>query len=241
MNAHAPLKKNSASSRTPQPWINTGIFRARLEKRKAEAAWRKSGLTVHHEIYQQKRNETTRLIESARSGHFSRKIFEWNGDQRKLFGLVHGLLGTKSSQGALPIHGDPSQLASDFSDFFDNKIQTINAKLRSNNASRANRFGNLAPFTGVNFSQFPPATDDEILKLIQESSSATCDLDPLPTKLLKNDTILPVITSAITDIVNESLRTGYVPGKMKQAILKPVLKKTNLDANEFKENKPGCK
>ena len=45
-------------------------------------------------------------------------------------------------------------------------------------------------------SQFTPATDEEIRKFIQKSSSATCDLDPMPTKLVKQhmDNLIPLIT-----------------------------------------------
>jgi hypothetical protein len=55
----------------------------------------------------------------------------------------------------------------------------------------------------------------------------SCELDPLPTKLLKPclDHVLPLIT----DIVNKSLSEQCVPASFKQAIVRPLLKKPNLD------------
>ena len=46
--------------------------------------------------------------------------------------------------------------------------------------------------------------------------------------------ILPVIHK----IVNLSLETGRMPGILKQAILKPLLKKPSLDSNDFKNYRP---
>ena len=55
-------------------------------------------------------------------------------------------------------------------------------------------------------SSFAPATEAEIVKLINKSASKSCDLDPIPTWLLKLclDPLLPVITH----IVNVSLSTS---------------------------------
>ena len=41
-----------------------------------------------------------------------------------------------------------------------------------------------------------------------------------------------------TDIVNLSFSTGTFPDKLKHAIISPVIKKQNLDANELKNFRP---
>ena len=38
----------------------------------------------------------------------------------------------------------------------------------------------------------------------------------------------------VARIVNLSLKSGSMPSKLKEAVLKPLLKKTNLDQTEFK-------
>ena len=57
-------------------------------------------------------------------------------------------------------------------------------------------------------SSFPPASIDEIAKLLHTSPNKQCDIDPVPTILLKqvSATILPIITK--TTIVNLFLSTG---------------------------------
>ena len=42
----------------------------------------------------------------------------------------------------------------------------------------------------------------------------------------------------VARIVNLSLKSGPMPSKLKEAVLKPLLKKTNLDQTEFKNYRP---
>ena len=68
---------------------------------------------------------------------------------------------------------------------------------------------------------FSSVTEDEVSNIIKSSSSASCDLDPWPTRIIKKHigTLVPVITK----IVNLSLTTGHVPDCLKEAIVKPLL------------------
>jgi hypothetical protein len=83
---------------------------------------------------------------------------------------------------------------------------------------------------------FTAASEDEIRKLILSSPSKHCDLDPMPTWMLKEhlELLLPVITK----LVNLSLATSTVPIQFKNAVVKPLLKKTNLDAEILKNYRP---
>ena len=50
---------------------------------------------------------------------------------------------------------------------------------------------------------------------------------------------LDVLLPSITDIVNnKSLTEGVVPDKLKSAIINPLLKKSSLDHNIFKNYRP---
>uniref|UniRef100_A0A8C9TJG9 Reverse transcriptase domain-containing protein n=1 Tax=Scleropages formosus TaxID=113540 RepID=A0A8C9TJG9_SCLFO len=59
--------------------------------------------------------------------------------------------------------------------------------------------------------------------------SNTCPLDPIPTKLLK--AAVSVLTEPIVNIVNTSLLNGCVPKALKIAVIRPLLKKSDLDSN----------
>ena len=57
----------------------------------------------------------------------------------------------------------------------------------------------------------------------------SCELDTVPTKLLKK--LLPSIASFITKLVNVSLGQGIFGKNWKIALVKPLLKKVGLDPN----------
>lgn len=69
-----------------------------------------------------------------------------------------------------------------------------------------------------------PTSEQELLASM---SAKSCDLDPAPTCVVKEniDVLLPVLTA----IVNRSLETGTFPTDLKSALVKPLLKKQNLD------------
>ena len=63
--------------------------------------------------------------------------------------------------------------------------------------------------------------------MILATPNKSCELDPILTDLLKH--ILPCVIKLITDIVNLSLDNGMFPDTLKMALVKPLLKKTNLN------------
>ena len=84
--------------------------------------------------------------------------------------------------------------------------------------------------------QFAPTTTSEVRTIILKSTNASCDLDPFPTRLLKqciDDLIVP-----ITAIINLSMREGVVPPDLKQALVTPLIKKKTLCRNEFNNYRP---
>ena len=78
--------------------------------------------------------------------------------------------------------------------------------------------------TSVIFNQI---TLPKLLKIILSTPNKNCELNPIPTSLLKQ--ILPYIVRIIADIINTSLRDGIFPESYKRALVRPLLKKPNLD------------
>ena len=73
---------------------------------------------------------------------------------------------------------------------------------------------------------------DLIVKMPKES----CDLDPIPAFLFMD--CLDALVPTITQIMNISLTTGVVPQSFKHALVKPLLKKSNLDPECLKNYRP---
>ena len=86
--------------------------------------------------------------------------------------------------------------------------------------------------TGCQLNMFSTVPPDELLSIIGSTTPKSCDSDPVPGHVLK--CLFPPILTVIHKIVNLSLETGRMPEILKQAILKPLLKKPSLDSNDLK-------
>ena len=64
---------------------------------------------------------------------------------------------------------------------------------------------------------------EQVCTILQESSNASCRLDPVPTWLLKS--CLDVLVPPITEVVNLSLLSGHVPENWRTAVVIPLLTK----------------
>ena len=132
----------------------------------------------------------------------------------------------------LPTHETNFELANRFSKFFNDKIDTLRASFRID----ANSDVEMEPLASVKLNNRISATSDEIRDVITSCPNKSCQLDPIPTWLVKQcvDQLLPLLTS----IINESLTKGEFPNDFKNAIVKPLLKKPSLDKNELKNYRP---
>ncbi len=61
-------------------------------------------------------------------------------------------------------------------------------------------------------------------------------LDPIPSKLLKE--LLPEVIDPLLAIINSSLSLGYVPKTFKLAVVKPLIKKLQLDPKDLVNYRP---
>ena len=115
-------------------------------------------------------------------------------------------------------------MANIFSKFFNNKVENIRNKLDENSTS----YKEDLTFRGAPLTEFKEISMEETKKLIMKTKNSYNDLlDPLPTFLVKEclDELLPLIT----EIINTSLRLGIVADPLKEAIIKPLLKKLGLE------------
>ena len=81
--------------------------------------------------------------------------------------------------------------------------------------------------TTERLTNFKLVTDQDILLILCAAPQKSCELDLIPTTLLKvySDVIVPYIM----DIVNTSIASGSFTKNIKQALLRPRLKKMGLD------------
>ena len=149
-----------------------------------------------------------------------RKLFQdcWN-DTSKMYQLVSKLTG-KKQQNPLP-EGTPEQLIEQFANYFINKIKTIREGLDEHKLyqpKQRNVTNKPSKFTRV--------TSDEVKRTMDSLQNKQCELDIIPTKFLKT---LEDLLKVVTHIVNLSFEENKFAGEWKEALLKLLLKKPNLD------------
>jgi len=152
---------------------------------------------------------------------------------RKLWSAINKLLNRKSHS-LLPTDTPQSSLPQLFANFFSDKVRILHSSIISNSTNPTALVD--PPFEPPILSHFSPLTRDEVSKLIGQSSDTFCDLDPIPTSLLKQ--CLPVLLPTITNIINLSLSSGTFPDQFKACSVLPLLKKYNLDKEELSNYRP---
>ena len=121
-------------------------------------------------------------------------------------------------------------MAQQLLDFFNAKVESV--RHSTGNCPVQTTLG-PAPAA---FDQFELCYADDIQRVISVSQSKTCELDPLPTDVLKQ--FLPQLLPYITDRCNASLQEGCLPMSQRHAIVTPRLEKSGLDASVAKNYKP---
>ena len=177
-----------------------------------------------------RRNE--QLVE-AKTSYFTKKVEESKDNPKALFRLTRNMMGN-SGETILPLHTCKRNMANDFSAFFYNKILNIRSELGLPGLYKCGSM--TTSFSGTPLTTFMDATEVEIRNIIKLSPAKSCELDPLPTWLLKE--CIAELVPTITDIVNMSLRDFLMPKSLKTALIRPLLKKTGLDSDILKNYRP---
>ena len=84
--------------------------------------------------------------------------------------------------------------------------------------------------------EFDVASPDDIAKVIKNSPTKSCLLDPWPTFQVKD--CLDILLPSITKLVNCSLSEGAVPDGFKSAVVTQLIKKPSLSKDELKNYHP---
>ena len=219
MDKFAPLKTRTMINRPKVPWFNDDIKQFKRQRRRLEKRAVKTDLPGDWNNYHKVRNQHSAFLKSARVTYYSNLIDQCAGDSRKLFRVVN-FLCMEPLETALPEHSDPTKLANKFGTFFLKKIENLD-KFQVQEPR-------LVPVTPKeNLKSFSALSIEEVFKIVQESSNASCRLDPAPTWLLRS--CLDVLAPPITEMVNLSLLSGHVPENWRTAVVFPLLKKPGLD------------
>ena len=131
LDKHAPLQKKTVTVKDPVPWYNDAIRKEKRKRRQCERRWRRTGLTIHREIYVSQQILVNQLIYQANVDLYSDKIRSCGKDQQLLFKVVDELF-RQNKKTELPDCDSDIDLADKFSEYFVDKISKIRRNLDLN-------------------------------------------------------------------------------------------------------------
>ena len=238
LDKQAPLTTRTILVHPDTNWYTEAVREAKRDRRRKERVFRKTGLEVHKMIYRDACLKVNLEIEKAKTNHYSLRVEECGGDQKKLFCVLDKIMHRGKSS-SLPRHDDPTELAERFCQFYTDRIQGIRNQIESGKEDA----DPSEPVTtdGDNmirptFSSFTECRGEDLEKILTKMPSKTSSLDPVPVWLIKRS--LPVLMPVLEHIINTSMATGQVPPGLKEGRITPVLKKTDLNTDTLKNYRP---
>ena len=172
LDEYAPVKQRCVTVRPNTKWYCQDIANKKLQRRKLERKWLKSGLESDRKKYQNQRQLVQLSVRAAKTSYNS-MLVESCTSTRQLFRVANVLLN-RSKKSPLPTYAN---LADRFNKFFVEKIQNVRSAL-------TNIGGFEIPLiTEKTLDKLSPTTPNDIKSIIMSSPSKSSELDPIPTLL----------------------------------------------------------
>ncbi|KAL0148410.1 hypothetical protein M9458_056310 [Cirrhinus mrigala] len=230
----APVKVSKTTGRQKSCWRkSTAVQSMKRQCRKAERMWRKTKLEIHYSIYKDSLHAFNVELATARQKFFSNLINSNLNNTRTLFATVERLTNPPSQ---IPSEMLSDSKCNDFASFFSEKIINIR-KVISTSSSYAEVRQIRPQFQKeVTLSVFEAIDSKTLKEIVQHLKSSTCNLDTLPTSFFKS--VFNCLEADLLEVVNTSLLSGTFPNSLKTAVVKPLLKKSNLDNTILSNYRP---
>ena len=216
VDSQAPEKTKTVIVRRHNMWFTEEVKEQKRVMRRYERIWKRTKTDEDWKALCKHKKKYRNLLKTTKREMLSAKVAECKGDAKKLYQLFNNITG-KVKENPMPQERSDQELAEEFADYFIHKITNIRDSLRS--------IPKYVPTGQVTceLNQFKPVSEDQVKKIIFSLPTKSCELDAIPTHLLKD--ILPGILPIITRIINLSLQQGTFADLWKTAIVRPQIKK----------------
>ena len=231
LDTYAPITEIHVRDKSNTICFTPSVRKAKLARRRAEKRWRRSRLEIDKQLFRKARNNVTQAIRRAKSRHVQSVLEAAGTDLHRLFSVFYDLLGKKTTAPILPdMSGE--QAAEALNEFFHKKVETIrNSFEKYDSLPTVDKV-----FAGYPLEDFYPVSEEELKRIIVASRPTSSVVDPIPTKIVLN--CLEILFPVILLIINRSLESGKVPRLFKEAVIRPLLKKNDLDPNDYASFRP---
>jgi len=225
LDRHCPLITARHCAKLSTPWFD---FDCRQARRKTRAAERRYWITCtedHKKSWAAELKTLHSLYQHKCDNFWQLEIEACNDDERKLWKKLRGLLGESCSVESSALSTD------DLASFFEDRVDAV----RTSTAATPLCDVPCRPIQST-LDEWSAVTTDEVERLMNAAPNKTSQLDPASMWLVKD--MRGLLSPFLTLLFNRSLSTGCFPSEFKQAIVRPLLKKSGLDADDPKNYRP---
>ena len=231
-----PLVTKQILVKSDSPWYDHTIAPLRRLRRKAERKWRSSKTEVNRMEYLRTRRAVVKRVQQCKIAFYREKWAASRGDQKKLAYLANTLMKGFTPV-SLPTSTSESELASNFMGFFQSKIEQIRLELDStaeiDNPLVAH---NQEQLIAAQFTSFSPVSEQDVLRYIRKLNKTYCQSDPINVRRISG--VFESAAPYITLLTNQCFAEGAFPESEKLALLRPQLKKVDLDCEDMRNYRP---
>lgn len=213
----APYRTRTPKS-NPNPWLNEHTRSVKRKRRIAERKWKSTKHPDSLIILKQLMKTYQEAVINAKFKYYSDIITKNSNNPRTLFSVIDSV-----TKPPITHQLEPSpQKCEELLTFFINKVLNIRLQIPSTTQDTS-----LPPNIPAPLHLFEPITLSELTKTISQMKRSSCNLDTIPTSLLKE--VIETVGPSILTIINHSIISGSVPSSFKHALIHPFLKKPSLD------------
>ena len=226
LDALLPIRTVRTRFQPSAPWFDDECRAIKRRVRMLERRYRRTGDVVDRTTWIDAARSKNKRFKERENLYWEATITSNSGNPRKLWRSLSSLLGDPSASQPKVL---PPFSPSDYLRFMEGKLDSVRTATAG---AHAPVFGT----TDCRFNSFEPCTEDDLRTIIEGSPSKSCDLDPVPTFLVKDH--LDILLPFITRLCNASIRDACLPESQKKAIITPVIKKVGADVSDVKNYRP---
>ena len=225
-----PARTKERPQKICRPWINESLISLRKDTRKLERQWRHSKLELHYQMWHESLILFQASMSDAKAAYYSNLISNNKHNPRFLFDAVARLTQCQQPLSSADLS------ASDFMEYYNEKVDNIRNKIPQSSENISGDVSTSSTSTEHVLSDFELISMSDLTKMVMAARCTTCSVDPLPAWVVKE--LWSTLGHYVLTIMNSSLSTGIFPACFKSAVVKPLLKKPNLDPNSVANYRP---
>ena len=185
LDTHAPEKTKVVKRSHNQPWFSDSIKQEIILRRHKERIFRSNPCPYTLNAFYQKRPFVNNIIKTAKRNFYINQLAEHRSDTKKIFEIANKML-YRNEPLPLPPTDNILKLVNDFNSFFIQKIDNIMTGLIPTDSHPVDpKCIESTEKCSIKLHQFHEIDLDETKRLIRTSATKSCEIDPMPTGLLK--------------------------------------------------------